>query len=110
MEKKQQPTNFHSKPSTNVARLIMIVERRDSKEKDTKLVENLTNKKLLYLQKTKLSFSKFLNTHQSNKPSAALQLIFEEAEFVYSILNRVQLLSKTLRCEKRKLSLTLETV
>ena len=68
----------------------MIVKRRDSKEKGTKLVDNLTNKKLFYLQKTKLSFSKFLNTHQSNKPSAACFTInFEEAEFVYSILNRL---------------------
>ena len=77
MEKKKQPTNLHSKPSTNVARLIMIVERGDSREKSTKLVENLTNKKSFYLRKTKLSFSKFLNTHQSNKPSAALTLTFE---------------------------------
>ena len=69
---KKQPTNLHSKPSTNLALLIMIVERGDiKKKKNTKLVKNLTNKELFYLRKTKLSFSKFLNTHQSNRPSAS---------------------------------------
>ena len=41
-----------------------------------KLAKNLT-KELFCLQKTELSFSKFLNTHQSNRPLAALQLIFD---------------------------------
>ena len=50
-------------------------------------MENLSSKKLFYLRKTKLLFSKFLTDKKSNKPFLhALQLILEEAEFVYSIL------------------------
>ena len=45
-------------------------------KKCSKIVQMLTQK-LVYLGKTKLLFSEFLNTHLRNMLSADLQLVFE---------------------------------